>query len=163
MLKKNTSDFQAGFTLIEILISVALLIGLALLFSQVVLNSNQSNKRIENSSLFEKALISQVLEMRMASFDAIQELVERGTQNAFTCGTNTTSPRFPSDPTPPEKILYTWRPLGFQYEFCIDINSFEYEAQQNIMDIKFRATFRNKQNQKINENDTKFVVMRRGR
>ncbi len=67
----------------EVLVSLGLLAGLVLIFTQVISNFYTSTKKIEQTSIFEKNLIASVLEFRAGSFDDIRRIIEASKSQNF--------------------------------------------------------------------------------
>ena len=151
---------EQGFSLVEIIIAIGLMAGIFLVFVQVIANFGTESKKIYQSSIFEKILISQVLEVRMASFDSIKDLTARASINNYKCDNN----NVPAQPVGPETLLYTWKSIDVGLEYCIDIERSEFKEDQNIIDVKFRSLIRSATSPNaIIPLNTKFIVMRRGR
>lgn len=140
-------------------ISLGLITIISLGLMKLLQSSKESQQKIESSSISEKAIITEILDLRNADFDSIRRIIYEASSNNFKCD----NLNRPQNPVQAELILYNWRKISNKHELCIDIHSHEFEFGNNIIDIRFRGLVRSIVSKNIYPNETKFITMRRAR
>lgn len=150
---------SSGFTLIEVLIAMALLAGGAYAFLQLSENFyRQRNVTVKRSSS-KKAGLGIAANLSKVSFDELYATVKRAEAENYKCD-NT---RRPPEPYVAETMLYDWSSSDSTYKYCLDINKYELKNQDNVLDVELRILVRELRERNHNPKLTRFIVLRRAR